>query len=118
MRGMRQQAPSLPVSPDCVGGSRRRDAEKREFSAQASSASLRPLNNVFMPAVAVELAPGGKWCRRLDLRQLSTTRRVSDCKTRLLLSATAWGYNSDSLHRLRKNSRHLILGWGSASALR
>jgi N-acetylmuramoyl-L-alanine amidase len=31
---------------------------KQEFSVQAFPASLRPLNNVFMPAVAVELAPG------------------------------------------------------------
>jgi N-acetylmuramoyl-L-alanine amidase len=34
------------------------EMQKREFPARASSASLRPLNNVFMPAVAVELAPG------------------------------------------------------------
>jgi N-acetylmuramoyl-L-alanine amidase len=32
--------------------------QKREFPARASSASLRPLNNLLMPAVAVELAPG------------------------------------------------------------
>jgi N-acetylmuramoyl-L-alanine amidase len=31
--------------------------QKRDFPARASSASLRPLNNVSMPAVAVELAP-------------------------------------------------------------
>jgi N-acetylmuramoyl-L-alanine amidase len=34
------------------------EMQKREFPAQRSSASLRPLNNVLMPAVAVELAPG------------------------------------------------------------
>ena len=34
------------------------EMQKREFPARASSASLRPLNNVLMPAVAVELAPG------------------------------------------------------------
>jgi N-acetylmuramoyl-L-alanine amidase len=32
--------------------------QKKQFSARASSASLRPLNNLLMPAVAVELAPG------------------------------------------------------------
>jgi N-acetylmuramoyl-L-alanine amidase len=51
------QTPSLPVSrilsAAIVG-----EMQKREFPAQGSSASLRPLNNVFMPAVAVELAPG------------------------------------------------------------
>ena len=33
--------------------------QRREFSVRSTSVSLRPLNNVFMPAVAVELAPGG-----------------------------------------------------------
>jgi N-acetylmuramoyl-L-alanine amidase len=51
------QAPSLPVSR-IVSAAVVAEMQKREFSAQASSASLRPLNNVFMPAVAVELAPG------------------------------------------------------------
>ena len=37
-----------------------KDAESAapSSSARASSAALRPLNNVFMPAIAVELAPG------------------------------------------------------------
>ena len=34
------------------------EMQKRDFPAHAGSASLRPLNNVLMPAVAVELAPG------------------------------------------------------------
>jgi N-acetylmuramoyl-L-alanine amidase len=34
------------------------EMQKREFPARASSASLRPLNNLLTPAVAVELAPG------------------------------------------------------------
>jgi N-acetylmuramoyl-L-alanine amidase len=51
------QAPSLPVSR-IVSAAIVAEMQKREFSAQGSFASLRPLNNVFMPAVAVELAPG------------------------------------------------------------
>jgi N-acetylmuramoyl-L-alanine amidase len=51
------QAPSLPVSR-IVSAAIVAEMQKREFPAQGSSASLRPLNNVFMPAVAVELAPG------------------------------------------------------------
>ena len=51
------QSPSLPVSR-IVSAAIVAEMQKREFPAQASSASLRPLNNVFMPAVAVELAPG------------------------------------------------------------
>ena len=51
------QAPSLPVSR-IVSAAIVAEMRQREFPAQGSSASLRPLNNVFMPAVAVELAPG------------------------------------------------------------
>jgi N-acetylmuramoyl-L-alanine amidase len=51
------QAPSLPVSR-IVSAAIVAEMQKREFPVQVSSASLRPLNNVFMPAVAVELAPG------------------------------------------------------------
>jgi N-acetylmuramoyl-L-alanine amidase len=51
------QSPSLPVSR-IVSAAIVSEMQKREFPAQASSASLRPLNNVFMPSVAVELAPG------------------------------------------------------------
>jgi N-acetylmuramoyl-L-alanine amidase len=51
------QSPSLPVSR-IVSAAIVAEMQKREFPAQASSASLRPLDNVFMPAVAVELAPG------------------------------------------------------------
>ena len=32
--------------------------QKKQFPARGSSASLRPLNNVLMPAIAVELQPG------------------------------------------------------------
>lgn len=51
------QAPSLPVSR-IVAAAIVAEMQRREFPVRASSASLRPLNNVFMPAVAVELAPG------------------------------------------------------------
>jgi N-acetylmuramoyl-L-alanine amidase len=51
------QAPSLPVSR-IVSAAVVAEMQKKEFPVQASSASLRPMNNVFMPAVAVELAPG------------------------------------------------------------
>jgi N-acetylmuramoyl-L-alanine amidase len=54
------QAPALPVSR-IVSAAILAEMKKREFPVRASSASLRPLNNVSMPAVAVELAlgPGG-----------------------------------------------------------
>jgi N-acetylmuramoyl-L-alanine amidase len=51
------QSPALPVSRN-VSAAIVAEMQKREFPVRASSASLRPLNNVFMPAVAVELAPG------------------------------------------------------------
>jgi N-acetylmuramoyl-L-alanine amidase len=51
------QAPALPISRT-VAAAMVAALQKSQFSAQASSASLRPLNNVFMPAIAVELAPG------------------------------------------------------------
>ncbi|HKC00285.1 MAG TPA: N-acetylmuramoyl-L-alanine amidase [Terriglobales bacterium] len=51
------QEPSLPISR-IVSAAIVNEMQKREFPVRASSASLRPLNNVFMPAVAVELAPG------------------------------------------------------------
>jgi N-acetylmuramoyl-L-alanine amidase len=51
------QAPALPVSK-IVSAAIVAAMRKQEFSVQAFPASLRPLNNVFMPAVAVELAPG------------------------------------------------------------
>jgi len=51
------QAPALPVSR-IVSAAIVSEMQKREFPVRGSSASLRPLNNVFMPAVAVELAPG------------------------------------------------------------
>ncbi|MGO9348389.1 MAG: N-acetylmuramoyl-L-alanine amidase [Terriglobales bacterium] len=51
------QAPALPTSR-VVSAAIVTEMQKIDFPAQRSSASLRPLNNVFMPAVAVELAPG------------------------------------------------------------
>lgn len=51
------QAPALPISR-IVSAAILAEMKKREFPVRASSASLRPLNNVSMPAVAVELAPG------------------------------------------------------------
>ncbi|HEX9112205.1 MAG TPA: N-acetylmuramoyl-L-alanine amidase [Terriglobales bacterium] len=51
------QAPALPVSR-MVAGAIVSEMQKRQLPARESSASLRPLNNVLMPALAVELAPG------------------------------------------------------------
>ena len=51
------QAPALPVSR-IVSAAIVAEMQKKQFPVRGSSASLRPLNNVFMPAVAVELAPG------------------------------------------------------------
>jgi N-acetylmuramoyl-L-alanine amidase len=51
------QAPALPISR-IVSQEIIVEMQKKEFPTKGSSASLRPLNNVFMPAVAVELAPG------------------------------------------------------------
>ena len=51
------QAPALPVR--IVAAAIVSEMQRREFSVRSTSVSLRPLNNVFMPAVAVELAPGG-----------------------------------------------------------
>jgi N-acetylmuramoyl-L-alanine amidase len=51
------QAPALSLSR-IVSAAIVTELQKKDFATQASSASLRPLNNVFMPAVAVELAPG------------------------------------------------------------
>ena len=51
------QTPVLPISR-VVSAAIVAEMQKKQFPSQASSASLRPLNNVTMPAVAVELAPG------------------------------------------------------------
>jgi N-acetylmuramoyl-L-alanine amidase len=51
------QAPTLPLSR-IVSAAIVTELQKKDFASQSSSASLRPLNNVSMPAVAVELAPG------------------------------------------------------------
>jgi len=51
------QAPALSLSR-IVSAAIATELQKKDFASQSSSASLRPLNNVSMPAVAVELAPG------------------------------------------------------------
>lgn len=51
------QASALPVS-GTVAAAIVTGMQKIQFPVRGSSASLRPLNNVLMPAVAVELAPG------------------------------------------------------------
>lgn len=51
------QAAALPVSR-MVAMAIVSEMQKRQVPARGSSASLRPLNNVLMPALAVELAPG------------------------------------------------------------
>jgi N-acetylmuramoyl-L-alanine amidase len=51
------QVQALPVS-GVVAAAIVNQLQIRKMSARSSSASLRPLNNALMPAVAVELAPG------------------------------------------------------------
>jgi N-acetylmuramoyl-L-alanine amidase len=51
------QAPVLPVS-GAVAAAVVTELQKKKFSARAAAAALRPLNNLLMPAIAVELAPG------------------------------------------------------------
>lgn len=51
------QAPALPISK-ITSAAIVTVMQKMELPVRASLASLRPLNNVFMPAVAVEMAPG------------------------------------------------------------
>jgi len=51
------QTLALPVSQG-VAAAIVSEMQKREFPARGYSASLRPLNNLLMPALAVELAPG------------------------------------------------------------
>lgn len=51
------QSSVLPVSRT-ISSAIVSEMQKREFEVHGSSVSLRPLNNLSMPAVAVELAPG------------------------------------------------------------
>jgi N-acetylmuramoyl-L-alanine amidase len=51
------QSPALPLSR-IVSAAVVTELQKKDFATQSSSASLRPLNNVSMPAVAIELSPG------------------------------------------------------------
>jgi len=51
------QTPALAVSQS-VAAAIVSEMQKRELPARGYSASLRPLNNLLMPALAVELAPG------------------------------------------------------------
>jgi N-acetylmuramoyl-L-alanine amidase len=53
------QAPALSVSAN-LAAAIARELQKREIPIHTGSASLRPLNNLLMPALAVELAPGPK----------------------------------------------------------
>jgi N-acetylmuramoyl-L-alanine amidase len=68
------QAPSLPVSR-IVSAAIVGEMQRKEFPVQVSSASLRPLSNVFMPAVAVELAPGANGVA--DLTSANYQQRVA-----------------------------------------
>jgi N-acetylmuramoyl-L-alanine amidase len=68
------QAPALPVSR-IVSAAILAEMKKKEFPVSASSASLRPLNNVSMPAVAVELAPGSDGIA--DLTSANYQQRVA-----------------------------------------
>lgn len=51
------QAPALSISR-VVSTAIVAELQKKQFAAHQSSASLRPLNSLVIPAVAVELAPG------------------------------------------------------------
>jgi N-acetylmuramoyl-L-alanine amidase len=51
------QTPALPLSQSAAAAIVS-EMQKRELPARGYSASLRPLNNLLMPALAVELAPG------------------------------------------------------------
>jgi len=51
------QASSLSISQS-IASAIAGEMQKQQMPARASVASLRPLNNLIMPAVAVELAPG------------------------------------------------------------
>lgn len=51
------QSPVLSVS-EAVAAAVATELQKKNFAARSSFASLRPLNNVLMPAIAMELAPG------------------------------------------------------------
>ncbi len=51
------QSTALPVSK-AASAAIVAEMQKREFPARGSAASLRPLNNVSMPAISIELAPG------------------------------------------------------------
>ena len=51
------QSPALPVSQSAAAAIVN-EMQKHQFPARGYSVSLRPLNNLLMPALAVELAPG------------------------------------------------------------
>jgi N-acetylmuramoyl-L-alanine amidase len=51
------QSHALPASR-AVASAVVNELQKKEFPARTSPASVKPLTNVFMPAIAVELAPG------------------------------------------------------------
>lgn len=51
------QGPALPLSQNAAAAVVN-EMQKHQIPARGYSASLRPLNNLLMPAIAVELAPG------------------------------------------------------------
>ena len=77
------QAPSLPVSR-IVSAAIVGEMQRKEFPVQVSSASLRPLSNVFMPAVAVELAPGANGVA--DLTSANYQQRVASAIANAVVS--------------------------------
>lgn len=68
------QAQAVPLSRE-VAAAIVAQMQKKEFPVHAASASLRPLNNVLSPAVAVELAPGENGID--DLTSANYQQRVS-----------------------------------------
>jgi N-acetylmuramoyl-L-alanine amidase len=68
------QAPALALSRE-VAAAIALQLQKKEYPSHAFSASLRPLNNVLSPAVAVELAPGGNGIE--DLTSASYQQRAA-----------------------------------------
>jgi N-acetylmuramoyl-L-alanine amidase len=77
------QTAALPVSK-MVSEAMVAELQKKEFQARASQASLRPLNNVFMPAVAVELAPGATGMA--DLTSANYQQRVASAIADAIIS--------------------------------
>jgi N-acetylmuramoyl-L-alanine amidase len=87
------QSPALPFSR-VVSAAIVAQMQKREFPVHASSASLRPLNNVVMPAVAVELAPGENGVA--DLTSANYQQRAASAIADAVVSVRdRLGYNNE-----------------------